>query len=200
MMPRILILATRNAGKIREIAAILAPLGLEIRPVAEYSDVPDVEETGATFDQNARLKALAVAAATGAWALADDSGIEVDALGGRPGVRSARYAGEPSDDAANNRKLIEELRGVMPERRTARYRAVIAVADPASVLCTAAGTCEGIIQDEPRGEGGFGYDPHFLLPDRGLTMAELPAEEKNRISHRGKALLALLDRLQSLVR
>lgn len=197
-MPRILVLATRNPGKLREMQAILAPLGFDLRSVAGFPAVPEIEETGETFEANARLKALAVARATGEWALADDSGIEVDALGGRPGVRSARYAGEPGSDAANNQKLLEELKGTPPVQRTARYRAVIAVADPARILCTAEGACEGRIQDEPRGTGGFGYDPHFLLPELGLTMAELPAEEKNRISHRGKALRALFDRLSRL--
>ena len=179
--------------------AILSPLGFDLRSVAEYPGIPEIVETGTTFEANARLKALAVAKAAGAWALADDSGIEVDALGGRPGVYSARYAGEPPDDAANNRKLIAELRGVPPGRRTARYRAVIAVADPKRVLCVAEGACEGRIQDEPRGTGGFGYDPHFLLPDRGLTMAELPAEEKNRISHRGVAIRAVFGALQKMM-
>ena len=161
---------------------------MEVESLLDHPEVPEVEETGSTFLENALLKARAVAAATGCLALADDSGLEVDALNGAPGVRSARFAGPGADDAERNRRLLQMLQGVPPERRTARYVAAIAIADPAGEARTTAATCEGAIAPSPRGEGGFGYDPIFLLPDRGLTMAEISPEEKNRISHRGRAL------------
>jgi XTP/dITP diphosphohydrolase len=195
---RVIVIATRNPGKIREIRHILGHLPAQWKTLDEFPDLPDCEETGDTFAQNARAKALYYAEATGHLALADDSGLEVDALGGRPGVRSARYGGAHRDDAANNARLIGELAGVPAERRTARFRCAAALADKGLVLAEAEGSVEGRIIDEPRGHNGFGYDPHFLLPDRGLTTAELDTAEKSRISHRGKALRVLAARLEEL--
>jgi XTP/dITP diphosphohydrolase len=189
--PPSLVVATRNPGKLREIAAILgaaAPAGLE--SLREHPDYVQPPEDAPDYLGNARIKARDAAVRLGRPALADDSGIEVDALGGAPGPRSARFAGGESDDDANNRKLLRELEGAAS--RTARYRCVVVLAWPDGRDVWAEGTCEGAIGFEPRGEGGFGYDPYFLLPD-GRTMAELPAAEKNRISHRAAALRALLE-------
>jgi XTP/dITP diphosphohydrolase len=186
------VLASSNAGKLRELAEILAPLGYElIAQTALGIDTPP--ETGTTFAENALLKARHAARVSGLPALADDSGIEVDALGGRPGVYSARYAGEHATDAANLQKMLDELRGVAPEQRSARYQCVIAFAntadDPAPLI--AHGTWEGRVLTQPRGTGGFGYDPIFQPEGLDLTAAELSAAEKNARSHRGKALRAL---------
>jgi XTP/dITP diphosphohydrolase len=186
------VLASSNAGKLRELAAILAPLGYEL--IAQSSlgiDTPP--ETGTTFAANALLKARHAARVSGMPALADDSGIEVDALGGRPGVYSARYAGEHATDEANLCKMLEELRGVPPEQRAARYRCVIAFVstadDPAPLI--ARGTWEGRILTQPRGTGGFGYDPIFQPAGLDVSAAELSAAVKNARSHRGEALRAL---------
>lgn len=185
-----IVLATGNAGKLREFEALLK--GLTIEWVARKVEV---EETGATFRENAVLKARAAAQATGEWAMADDSGLEVDALGGRPGVWSARYAGERATDAENNRKLLEELRGTKDRR--ARYRAVVVLVRPdGSVAATSEGVCEGEILHEPRGTGGFGYDPLFLVAQFGATMAEVPLEQKNGISHRANAIRGLREMLE----
>jgi XTP/dITP diphosphohydrolase len=186
------VLASSNAGKLRELAEILAPLGYQlIAQTALGIDTPP--ETGTTFAENALLKARHAARLSGLPALADDSGIEVDALGGRPGVYSARYAGEHATDAANLQKMLDELSGVPPEQRTARYQCVIAFAstadDPAPLI--AHGTWEGRVLTQPRGTGGFGYDPIFQPEGLDLTAAELSAAEKNARSHRGKALRAL---------
>ncbi|HKJ51686.1 MAG TPA: RdgB/HAM1 family non-canonical purine NTP pyrophosphatase [Gammaproteobacteria bacterium] len=191
-----LVLASANPGKLRELAAMLADFGYRLRAQSEFG-VESVPETGTTFVENAIIKARHAAAQTGLPALADDSGIEVDALYGAPGVHSARFAGADAGDDANNALLVEKMRGVPAERRGARYRAVIVLmchaADPSPLICE--GSWEGIIQLEPRGEGGFGYDPYFYLPDLGCTSAELSAGEKNRLSHRGQAIAELLRRL-----
>ena len=191
-----LVLASNNPGKLRELGAILAELGYELHPQAEFG-VDEVAETGTTFVENAIIKARHATAHTGLPALADDSGIEVDALDGAPGVHSARFSGRDADDAANNALLVEKLREVPPAARGARYRAVIVLmrhaSDPSPIICE--GSWEGMIQLEPSGNGGFGYDPHFYLPERGCTSAELPADEKNRLSHRGQALAKLKRRL-----
>ncbi|MFB3890550.1 MAG: RdgB/HAM1 family non-canonical purine NTP pyrophosphatase [Phycisphaerae bacterium] len=192
----VIVLATRNPGKIREIRQVLAGLNVRIAGLEEYGDIPEPAEHGRTFAENARDKALYYARATGQWCLADDSGLAVDALGGAPGVRSARYAaddcpaGSPRKviDRANNARLLRELSAVPDERRTARFICHLAMADGARVLIEASGSVEGVIGRQERGSNGFGYDPLFILPDRGLTTAELPADEKNLISHRGKAL------------
>ena len=190
-----LVIATTNAGKIRELRALLGDLPLELLPAEE---MPEVDETGSTFAENAELKARAAAAWSREWALADDSGLEVDALNGAPGVHSNRYWGENSTEESRNRSLLEALAGVPAERRTARYRAAVAVAAPDGRIWVTEGECEGVIVDTPRGEHGFGYDPHFFLPEHGRTMAEIDPALKNRISHRARALAAarsLLERL-----
>ncbi|MCS5695277.1 XTP/dITP diphosphatase [Desulfofundulus thermocisternus] len=193
-----LVLATRNPGKVRELSQLLSPLGYEVLSLEHFPGVPEVVEDGATFKDNAVKKATAVARHTGQLALADDSGLEVDYLGGAPGVRSARFAGEGHDDRANNEKLLRLLAGVPPEKRTARFRCVVAVATPEGKVLTTEGTCEGIIAEEPRGEGGFGYDPLFYVPSCGKTFAELEPEVKNRISHRGRALALMREILAGL--
>jgi XTP/dITP diphosphohydrolase len=195
-----LLLATTNPGKLREIRQMGSGRGWEWHGLDEFPGVVVAIEDGVTFAENARRKALHYAAATGFYTLADDSGLEVDCLGGRPGVYSAHYAGLPRDDAANNRKLIEDLRDVPPERRTARFRCVMVLAQPGRLLAETCGSLEGRIIDEPRGTNGFGYDPHFLVPHLGRTLAELPPEEKNAISHRGQALRQMLARLEELLR
>ena len=194
--PERLIIASRNPGKIREIVAICADWPVEW-VTHEDASWPEVEETGVSYLENALLKARAVASATGEAALADDSGIEVDALGGGPGPRSARYAGETASDEKNLRALLRALAGVPGPGRTARYRAVAAVAFPDGREVWAEGICEGVLRTKPRGTGGFGYDPIFEPAGWDRTMAELSPEEKDRISHRGRALRALRDRLAS---
>ena len=191
-----LVLASGNPGKLKELSVLLADLGYELHAQSEF-DVPEVAETGTTFVENAIIKARHAATLTGLPALADDSGIEVDALDGAPGVYSARFSGPGASDADNNALLVEKLRDVHSQQRSARYRAVIVLmrhaADPSPIICE--GSWEGIIQLEPAGEGGFGYDPYFFLPDRGCTSAQLSAAEKNRLSHRGKALAELKRKL-----
>jgi XTP/dITP diphosphohydrolase len=166
--------------------------------LGDIGEVPDPAEDAPTFSGNAAIKAKHYSRHCGVVALADDSGLEVDALGGGPGVRSARFAGEPADDRANNAKLIDALRHVAPKLRTARFRCAVALADGDDLLATAEGVVEGLIVDQPRGENGFGYDPHFWLPDRGQTTAELSPTEKNEISHRGRALRAMRARMAAL--
>jgi XTP/dITP diphosphohydrolase len=186
------VLASRNRGKLREIVPLLAGLDLELVTVDEIAPDCELREDAATFEDNALAKARQAAAATGLAAIADDSGLEVDALDGAPGVYSARYAGLPSDDARNNAKLLAALRDVPAARRSARFRCVAAFVDPtAGVELTRSGACEGEILPAPRGELGFGYDPLFLVPALGRTMAELPLDEKNRLSHRAAAFRAL---------
>jgi XTP/dITP diphosphohydrolase len=189
-----IVLASGNAGKLAELQRILAPLGVTLRPQSDYR-VPEVEETGLTFVENALLKARAAAAHSGLPAIADDSGLEVDALRGAPGIRSARYA--EGGDAANNAKLLEALDGVPESGRTARYQCVLVYlrhpADPTPLICN--GSWEGRILAAPRGDGGFGYDPLFWVPECGCSAAELDAAEKNRISHRARASAALLEAL-----
>ncbi|HYJ60937.1 MAG TPA: RdgB/HAM1 family non-canonical purine NTP pyrophosphatase [Actinomycetota bacterium] len=191
--PPTLVLATRNEHKIRELGRICA--GWPVRwitlrdPVA--AEVPDVEETGATYLENAMLKATAVARALDLPAIADDSGIEVDALGGAPGPRSARYAGEDATDEENLRTMLTAIRGVPAGGRTARYRCVAAFAEPGGAARHAEGVCEGTLVTVPRGAGGFGYDPAFVPVGWDVTMAELTDAQKDRISHRGRAFRAL---------
>ena len=192
-----LVVASNNPGKLREFDALLAPLGWETIPQTALN-VSECEEPHGTFVENALAKARHASAATGLPALADDSGICVHALGGAPGVYSARYAGEPKSDQRNNEKLIEKLAGQAD--RSAHYVCVLVFVrrpdDPQPLI--AEGEWHGEIVDSPRGEGGFGYDPYFLLADEGVTAAELPAEEKNSRSHRGKALTKLVARLTSV--
>jgi XTP/dITP diphosphohydrolase len=190
-----LVIASNNAGKIREIGHLLGPLGIEALPQSEFK-VADVEEPHCTFIENAIVKARHACERTGLPSLADDSGICVNALNGQPGVLSARYAGEPKSDERNNRKLIDALKNLPPDRRAHYYCVIVLLrhaADPQPVI--ADGIWHGEIVPDKRGEGGFGYDPYFFLPDLGKTAAELPMDQKNRISHRGQALARLLARL-----
>lgn len=196
-----IILASGNAGKLREFQQLLAGCGFDVVPQSAFA-IANADETGLTFVENAILKARHACAHTGLPAIADDSGLEVDALQGRPGIYSARYAGDEAADADNNAKLLQELGELEEARRTARYHCVLAfmrhAEDPTPILCH--GTWEGSILAAPRGEGGFGYDPLFYVPTHQCTAAELDKAEKNRISHRGKAMAELLARLQSAYR
>ncbi len=191
-----LVLASSNPGKLRELSALLDESRYRIIPQADFN-VPEVAETGTTFVENAIIKARHAAQYTGLAALADDSGIVIDALNGEPGVHSARFSGSDASDESNNILLVEKLRSVPEAQRSARYQAVIVymrdAADPSPIICE--GSWEGIIVLEAKGSGGFGYDPYFYLPDYGCTSAELSADEKNRISHRGQALRLLLEKL-----
>jgi XTP/dITP diphosphohydrolase len=198
-MARTLVIATRNRKKLEEIAAILEGLDLALASLEAY-DVEPVAETGETFEENARLKALGYAQATGEWALSDDSGLEVDALDGRPGVYSSRWGGSDGDDRRNNETLLEALQKDHPQEDwTARYRCVMALATPERVLFTAEGSCEGRIVADAAGSNGFGYDPHFFLDEFERTMAELPPETKNALSHRWEALRGIRKRLEKLL-
>lgn len=186
-----LVLATRSRKKIEEIRRLLRDLDIHIRTLDEFPGCPAVAEDGRTFEENAVKKAVAVARYTGQTVLADDSGLEVDALGGAPGVRSARYAGEPSDDRRNLEKLLEDLRSVGDAKRQARFVCCIALAFPDGRVETFSSTAEGTIGKEPRGSRGFGYDPVFYPRGARLTFAEMDGEAKNAISHRGVALRAV---------
>ena len=192
-----LVLASGNQKKLDEMRAILEPLALKVVPQSDFQ-VPEAEETGLTFVENAILKARNAAAHTGLPAIADDSGLEVDALNGAPGIYSARFSGADASDAKNNALLIDMLGDLPHAPRTARYQAVLVLMrhpdDPTPLICQ--GTWEGEILLAPRGNGGFGYDPHFLIPELGVTAAEMEPAEKNRISHRGRALKALMDALR----
>ena len=194
-MLRTLVLASNNAGKLKEFGQLLSPVGFDIHPQGEFN-VPEADEPYLTFVENALTKARHAARITGKPALADDSGVCVNALQGAPGVLSARYAGEPKSDAENNRKLVADL--VQHQDKSAYYYCVLVFVrhadDPQPVI--ADGSWHGEIITEPRGEGGFGYDAHFLLPDLGKTAAELSSSEKNAVSHRGQALRALVEKLR----
>jgi XTP/dITP diphosphohydrolase len=195
-MPTLLI-ATTNQGKLREYAAIFGGLGLELRSLADVGITDDVEETGVTFGENARLKAEYYAQRSGLWTLADDSGLEVAALGGEPGVYSARYAGPGASDADRIALLLRKLEGVPFHARLGRFVCVIALARPGHPTEEVEGVLPGVIEQAPRGSGGFGYDPIFYVVDEDKTLAELPAERKNQISHRARAAQAareVLDR------
>jgi XTP/dITP diphosphohydrolase len=192
-----LVLATANPDKAAEIRAVLVAEGLDYDLVARPAGVPEVEETGTTLEANARLKAEALRDATGLAALGEDTGLEVDALGGAPGVYSARYAGEDATYADNVQKLLADVHAVHRASRTARFRTVVVVAWPDGTELVASGTVEGVVTDEPRGDGGFGYDPVFApAGGGGRTFAELPPGKKHAISHRGRALRALAARLR----
>ncbi len=191
-----IVLATRNQGKVREFNRLFADLGWEAVSLDAFSDVPEVVEDGETFEANALKKARTISTYLGMAAVGDDSGLEVDALGGRPGVYSARYAGESATDEENWRKLLHELSGVPLEKRTARFRCALALVEPGHEPVMATGHCEGVIVHQPAGTNGFGYDPVFFLPQHMRTMAELSAEEKNRISHRAMAMRDLLEKIK----
>ena len=190
------VLATRNQGKIREFQKRFSEIGWEVIPIADIADIPEPEETGTTFRENALQKARYYAEAVNLPVLSDDSGIIADVLGNEPGVYSARYAGVHGNDEANNQKLVEVLRPYRGEAHRGHYMCVIAVVWPNGREITAEGRCNGIIRDFYKGTGGFGYDPLFYLPEFGKTMAELSMEEKNKISHRGKAVDAMLKKLK----
>jgi XTP/dITP diphosphohydrolase len=191
-----LLLATRNRGKLREIAGLLGGEQLELITLADHGGIDDIEETGATFEENARIKASHAARAARMWTLGEDSGLEVDALGGQPGIFSARYAGSHGDDDANNARLVRELAG--SEDRRARYVCALALAGPdGDVVALTRGVCEGRIGTEARGSQGFGYDPYFLPEAAGSgSMAELEPALKDAISHRGQALRAMISLLR----
>ena len=202
-----IVLATRNPGKIREICQVLGDLPVGILTLDDDSDIPEPPEQGPTFADNAAAKAMYYARATGRWCLADDSGLEVDALDGRPGVHSARYAGgdrdAPADrqvlDQANNAKLLRELAGLADRDRTARFVCELALAGGEKIVIKARGVLEGRIAQAPEGDNGFGYDPLFFVPALGCTTAQLSPEEKNRISHRGKAVRRLGELLREML-
>ena len=191
-----IVLASNNKGKVREIGQLLADRDLQVVPQSEFN-IPDADETGLSFVENAILKARHAARLSGLPAIADDSGLEVDALNGAPGIYSARYAGNGATDAENNRKLLAALEEVPDEARTARFQCLMVFMrhadDPTPLICQ--GTWDGFILRQPQGENGFGYDPLFLVPEKNCSSAELPAGVKNAMSHRGKALQALLHKL-----
>ncbi|MGI6295380.1 MAG: XTP/dITP diphosphatase [Armatimonadota bacterium] len=180
-----LIIATKNPGKVREMVELLSGLPYEVHTLLDYPDAPDVEETGTTFLENAIIKATAYADFTGELTLADDSGLEVDALDGAPGVFSSRFAPTESE---RNERLLSMMKDVPDDRRTARFRCVIAIAEPSGGVQVSEGSVEGVIAHEPKGDNGFGYDPIFYIPNLKKHFAELDSAHKNRISHRGKAL------------
>lgn len=197
-MIRELVLATRNRHKSEELTALLGDLGITIRTLDEFPGAPEVVEDGDTCEANAVKKARAIAEFTGLPAVADDTGLEVDALGGRPGIYAARYAGEDATYEDNCRKLLQELMGVPRERRTARFLTVAAIALPFGEIRVAQGTLDGMIAEEASGTLGFGYDPVFLIPELGKTLAQLSADQKNRISHRAKAFAQAKDLLREM--
>jgi len=185
---REIIIATRNAGKLREMQTLLAPLGLKILSLKDFPEAPDVLEDGATFAENAAKKAKIVARTTGRPAIADDSGLVVKALGGRPGVFTSRFAGEKTSDRNKCQRLLEEMAGIQEEQREAAFVCAIAAAHPQGEVKIVEGECQGRITFSPRGENGFGFDPIFFVSELGKTMAELEPEVKNQVSHRGRAL------------
>lgn len=187
-----MVIATKNKGKVKEFEALFERYGIKITSLLDINEpIPDIEETGTTFKENARLKAEGIAKVLNVPVVADDSGLAVDALEGRPGVYSARYAGEPTDDMKNYEKLLDELKDVPDTERTARFICVLALAIPGKETIFTEGTCEGTIAQEPKGTNGFGYDPVFIPEGYDCTMAQLEQSEKNRISHRYHALLQL---------
>lgn len=196
-MPRLL-LATGNEHKLRELRSLLQGLLYDIVSPADIDADINIDEVGGSLEENARLKAITMAARSQLLSLADDSGLEVDALGGKPGVLSARYAGENASDADRINYLLSQLKDIPKEKRQARFRCVIAIATPEGKVELCCGECHGCITLEPRGEYGFGYDPIFYLPELGKTMAELPLETKNRVSHRGQATRKALSFLLKL--
>jgi XTP/dITP diphosphohydrolase len=195
-----MILATRNMGKVDELIHLLEGLPVSVTSLRDHPEVPEVVEDGETFRDNARKKAREVASATGAWTLADDSGLAVKALGGKPGVYSARYAGKNGDHQANNEKLLREMTDVPADERQAAFVCAMVLASPDGREWDVEESCEGEIAFEPKGSGGFGYDPLFYVPVFGKTMAELSMNEKNSISHRGKALRKMKEVLLELLK
>ena len=196
LMVKELVLATRNPDKGRELAALLGDAGITIRTLAEFPGVPEVEEDGETCEANATKKAVTIAKATGLPAVADDTGLMVEALGGRPGVHAARYAGDGATYEDNWKKLLRELTGVPREKRRAQFVTVAAIADPKGNVSVVRGVLDGLIAEAPAGTQGFGYDPVFFVPELGRTLAQLAPDEKNRISHRAKAFAKVRELLQ----
>src|SRR5829696_5847125 len=198
-MPR-LVIGSRNRKKLVELQDLLGDLPIELTDLSPWPDLPDAQETGQTFEENARLKATAYARAVGGWVLAEDSGLVVPALKGRPGVCSARYAGTHGDDAANNRKLLAELAPLPDDRRAAYYVCVAALAGPdGDVKAVSEGRCHGVIAREPRGAGGFGYDPLFVVPEYHKTFGELSLRVKQALSHRARAVVQLRPDIRRLL-
>ena len=195
-----LLMASRNKGKLLELKNLLAKTPIDVLTAADIPWLPEVAEEGQTFLENAAKKAQEAAKVSGLLTIADDSGLEVDALGGQPGIHSARFAGEPADDTRNNKKLLELLRDVPPQKRTARFVCAIAIATSEGEVYFANGVCEGLILEEPRGSQGFGYDSLFYIPHLQKTLAELSIDEKNCISHRGKALQEAAKIIRRLVK
>ena len=195
-----LVVATRNAGKLLEIQDILEESGIKCRSLADFPELPPIAETGASFVENALIKARAVAQRISCPTLADDSGLEVETLGGRPGVRSARFAGEQASDADNNARLLLELDGVPPQQRQARFVCALALVVPGGATLIVTGDCAGQILEQGRGRGGFGYDPLFWLPELDKTFAELTPQEKSQRSHRGQALAKLKQELPGFLK
>jgi XTP/dITP diphosphohydrolase len=190
------VLASRNPGKIKEIQAMVADLGIGLLSLNDYPGIPEIVEDGKSFLENAIKKARAVAESTGEIVLADDSGLEVDALGGAPGIYSARYAGKDADDRQNIRKLLSDMKGIASDNRRAAFRCILVLYSADGRCETFEGRWEGMIAEKPAGEGGFGYDPVFFLPGEGVTVAQLSSEVKNRISHRAQAFLKLKEKLR----
>lgn len=193
------IIATKNPGKAKEFEHLFASKNISVRTLLDYPEIGDIDETGETFEENAVIKAETISEQLNKMVIGDDSGLMVDALDGRPGIYSARYAGEPKDDQANIDKVLEELSNVAEENRSARFYCALAIAIPGKETITVSGTCEGEILNERRGINGFGYDPVFFVPKLGKSMAELPSEEKNRISHRANAIQELSGILESII-
>ncbi|MFT4416526.1 XTP/dITP diphosphatase [Fredinandcohnia humi] len=191
-----IMIATKNIGKVKEFSDLFASRGVKVKSLVDFPNIDDIEETGETFVENAKLKAEAIATKFNIPVIADDSGLSIDFLDGRPGVYSARYAGEQKNDRANIDKVLAELEGVPTEKRSARFHCALALAIPDKETQIVEGTCEGRITEDLLGENGFGYDPIFLVVEKGLTMAQLSKDEKNQISHRAKALKKLDKLLQ----
>lgn len=197
--PSEIVVGSRNKGKLREIKDVLRGMPVKLATLVDYPDAPEVDETGTSFRENAVIKATTLAKALKMCVLADDSGLEVDALNGEPGVRSARFAGTHGDDEANIRKLLQALARIPLKERSARFRCAIALACPDGPRIVTEGTCDGLIALEPRGTNGFGYDPVFIYPPSGMTFGEMGSDAKNAVSHRARALAALKDELQRML-
>ncbi|MBU8905089.1 XTP/dITP diphosphatase [Desertibacillus haloalkaliphilus] len=193
-----IIIATKNKGKVNEFKAMFAEKGMVVKSLLDYEDIPDIVEDGQSFAENAKIKAETIAQKFGKTVLADDSGLIIDALNGHPGIYSARYAGPEKDDQKNIEKVLEELKGVPVEQRTARFHCAIAVSFPSGKTEIVEGNCEGLITQEPIGDHGFGYDPIMYIPEKDVTMAQLPEAEKNQISHRAQALKRLEEQWQEI--
>lgn len=198
MGEKVLVLASNNKGKITEFERLLAAFDIKVVPMSHFENIGEIEERGTTFKENALIKARQVAAKSGYVSLADDSGLEVDYLQGAPGIYSARFAGEPKSDERNNEKLLDMLKGVPAEERGARFKCSIAIVVPAGKEYIVEESCEGIILEKARGAGGFGYDPLFYLPFLDKSFAQLDMKEKNKISHRGKALAKSLQFMEEI--